>query len=96
MQIMPRTFRFLTEELNLKGGNTPENNIVAGSYYLGEIHKYWKSTKHLERNNWRISLASYNAGINRVKRLKRIPNIAETISYVAYIIKKYEGNEKTI
>ncbi len=92
MQIMPRTFAELEQALDLSGW-TPENNIRAGSYFLGKLHKEWLGKT---KDPWALALAAYNSGPGRVRRLRRIPNISETLRYVAYINRKDLSNEKTI
>ncbi|TCL76315.1 transglycosylase-like protein with SLT domain [Hydrogenispora ethanolica] len=57
-----------------------QQNIRAGTQYLSFLaHRF---------NHSELVLAAYNAGPTRVARLKRIPNIAETLFYIQKI-KRY-------
>ncbi|ODT85784.1 lytic transglycosylase domain-containing protein [Phenylobacterium sp. SCN 70-31] len=56
-------------------------NLSGGADYLAR--------QLLRFGDVRLALAAYNAGPERVARLGRIPNIAETQSYVAAVIECY-------
>ncbi len=67
MQIMPDTAKYLgTEDVY-----SPKNSIKAGVKYLGILRDKFENNLLLEDRIW-FSLASYNAGYNRVKRARRI------------------------
>lgn len=62
MQLMPQTFDELSNELKLKGGNTPVNNIIVGGYYLKISHDYWSMKYKSEKEAWMWTLAEYRVG----------------------------------
>lgn len=80
MQLMPST----AADLGVSNSFNPEENIDGGIRYL----KYL-----LERfnGNLMLALAAYNAGPNLVDRIKSVPAIPETVSYVRRIIRDYSG-----
>lgn len=80
MQLMPST----AADLGVLNSFNPEENIDGGIRYL----KYL-----LERfnGNLMLALAAYNAGPNLVDRIKSVPAIPETVSYVRRIIRDYSG-----
>ncbi|MBF0327573.1 MAG: lytic transglycosylase domain-containing protein [Nitrospirae bacterium] len=81
MQLMPST----AADLGVLNSFNPEENIDGGIRYL----KYL-----LERfnGNLMLALAAYNAGPNLVDRIKSVPAIPETVSYVRRIIRDYSGS----
>lgn len=99
MQIIPEKAKVLAEELQIEYGGysdlyKPEINIKLGSYLLSKILKEFK-------NNLIITVASYNAGEDAVKRwekkwatddymefIEKIP-YNETKQYVKLILRNY-------
>lgn len=76
-QLMPATAR----ELGVVDRLDPVDNLQGGADYLA---------RQLVRfGDLRLALAAYNSGPSRVARLGRIPEIAETQSYVASVIECY-------
>jgi soluble lytic murein transglycosylase-like protein len=71
MQLMPRT----AEQMGVTDSFDPAQNIMGGSRYLRLM---------LNRFNGNITLAvaAYNCGPERVARVMRVPDIAETRVYV--------------
>jgi len=74
MQLMPGT----ASDLGVTNPFDPEQNIFGGAKYLSDCVKTFKDL--------RLALAAYNAGPNRVAKLKRVPMIEETQKYVKDII----------
>jgi len=67
MQIMPET----AELLNTENLDNPATSISAGVKYLNMLRARFEDSLMLENRTW-FSLASYNAGYNRVKRAREI------------------------
>ena len=80
MQLMPATAR----ELHVINPFNPYENIDGGTRYLRDMLK-------LFNGNVELSLAAYNAGPTRVKRLQRIPSNTETVRYVKKVLAHYKG-----
>lgn len=76
-QLMPGT----ASELGVANRFDPVENLRGGADYLArQIRRF---------GDLRLALAAYNAGPARVARLGRIPDIAETQSYVATVVDCY-------
>jgi soluble lytic murein transglycosylase-like protein len=80
MQLMPSTAKYL------KVGDPfdPWQNIYGGTRYLRELLDTFDG-------NVRLSLAAYNAGPTRVRRLGAVPRIPETVSYVGKVLRLYQN-----
>lgn len=78
MQLMPQTAR----ELGVADPFEPKSNIHGGVLYLSRL---------LDTLNGDIelSLAAYNAGLERVIAGKKIPEIPETRNYVSQVMRHY-------
>ncbi|WP_292022440.1 lytic transglycosylase domain-containing protein, partial [Brevundimonas sp. UBA875] len=76
-QLMPAT----AAELGVRDRSDPYDNLRGGAAYLAR--------QILRFGDLRLALAAYNAGPDRVARLGRIPNIAETRSYVVSVVDCY-------
>jgi len=76
-QLMPDTAR----ELGVADRFDPVENLRGGADYLAR--------QILRFGDLRLALAAYNAGPARVARLGRVPDIAETRSYVATVVDCY-------
>lgn len=76
-QLMPGT----ALELGVTNRFDPNENLRGGADYLAR--------QILRFGDLRLALAAYNAGPGRVARLGRVPDIAETRTYVATVIDCY-------
>jgi hypothetical protein len=85
MQLMPAT----ASRLGVRNLHDAEENIKGGTKYL-------RSLMDTFDNNLTLSLAAYNAGENLVQRIGRIPDIAETHTYVRMVQKRYGKKEMTL
>ena len=70
MQIMPMTQIELTEKLGVDEAVSPRNNIKAGVYHLAWLYRYFKDSRRDDRI--KLTLAAYNAGLERVIDARRI------------------------
>lgn len=75
-QLMPAT----ALELGVKDRFDPVENLMGGDYLARQILRF---------GDIRLALAAYNSGPGRVARLGRIPDIAETRTYVATVVDCY-------
>jgi membrane-bound lytic murein transglycosylase F len=64
MQLMPVTNAEILEDLDLEGNQLPEENIIAGTYYVSKLLGLFKDCSPEDR--LRLMLASYNAGPSRI------------------------------
>jgi soluble lytic murein transglycosylase-like protein len=80
MQLMPATAR----SLNVKNPFDPAQNVDAGVRHLKTLLNNFKG-------NVPLSLAAYNAGEKAVLKHNRVPEFAETKSYVRQITNIYTG-----
>jgi membrane-bound lytic murein transglycosylase F len=64
MQIMPATQAELADKLGVEETESPSNNINAGIYHLQQLYRAISGLD--EENHIRLTLAAYNAGLNRV------------------------------
>lgn len=103
MQLMPETFRWLTDEMlfeHLDDGMLydPETNIRYGTYYLSYLYDRY--------GDWNTAIAAYNGGPGNVDEwlendryadgeggLKRIP-FGETRQFVARVTDAWEMYER--
>ena len=81
MQLMPATAR----ELRVANPLDPLENVTGGTRYLRTLLDSYDG-------NVALSLAAYNAGPSRVK--DAIPNIPETRTYVARVLRHYASYRK--
>ena len=96
MQLMTGTYNLLSDSLNLNGGETPENNISAGAFYLYSIHNFWSGIYSSDSLCWRFTLAEYCFGIKllQVKNSRgivvgyKIPNYCN--GYINRVMKNYK------
>ncbi len=72
-QLMPET----AEDLKVNRSD-PYDNLDGGARYLRQQYDRFR--------NWRLALASYNAGPEKVQRYKGIPPYRETLNYVRSIM----------
>jgi len=78
MQLMPQTAR----ELGVVDPFEPASNIHGGVMYLSRLLDALKG-------NLPLSLAAYNAGLEKVIEKKEIPAIRETRNYVKQVLNYY-------
>jgi soluble lytic murein transglycosylase-like protein len=79
MQLLPST----ATRLGVKNIFDPQENIDAGTHYLGDLLQLYK-------NDLALALAAYNAGPEQVLRHgQRVPPFAETTSYIKRVSKTY-------
>jgi len=65
MQIMPLTAAEVTQKLGVRNAKTPYNNIKTGIFHLKSLYRYFENSRGDERI--KLTLAAYNAGLNRVR-----------------------------
>lgn len=82
MQLMPDIIKKYGRKLDSK--NKHINNIKIGALYLKELYNYWDRYDIDEKEKWKLTLASYNIGIDRVSRHKLLPDT--TNRYIKYIL----------
>lgn len=111
MQMLSSTFNWINNRYDLKLSDVtnPYDNIIAGSFYLHkrktDIEKIFPNAS--EEYKWKLTIASYNAGIGDVIKARGIPKIryhkssrfaygdpnTETSYYVNFIMKNFILNE---
>lgn len=79
MQLMPAT----ALDMNVTDSFDPRQNIFGGTRYLKWLSKIFSGDLEL-------ILASYNAGPEKVKLIRTIPDISETRSYVRAVLNYYD------
>jgi hypothetical protein len=77
MQLMPAT----AEELEVDDPFDPQQNVEAGAKLLKSLLERYK-------NDPALALGAYNAGSGRVDQAEGVPQIPETMDYVAAILDK--------
>ena len=80
MQLMPDT----AADMNVTNSYDPRENIFGGTRYLYKLSKIFKG-------DMRLILASYNAGLSRVKSIHAVPDIRETKNYVKKVLYHYHS-----
>jgi soluble lytic murein transglycosylase-like protein len=83
MQLMPQTAKML----QVKNPFNIKENIEGGSKYL-------KNMLTLFDNDLPKALAAYNAGPNRVLQEGKIPDIAETKTYIQRVLKYFKAYQQ--
>jgi soluble lytic murein transglycosylase-like protein len=84
MQLMPAT----AEEYDVEDAFDPQQNVEAGTRLL-------KSLLDRYQNDPSLALGAYNAGSGRVDRVGGVPQIPETVDYVAAILDKLGFKKST-
>lgn len=79
MQLMPDTAR----DMNVNDIYDPRDNIFGGT-------RYFKKLFQIFDGDLKLALASYNAGLERVRYSRTIPDIKETRQYVQRVLKNYQ------
>jgi hypothetical protein len=85
MQLMPSTASIM----GVSNPFNPEDNIDGGIKYLKYLLQKFNG-------NLTLALAAYNAGPKLVDRIKNIPPIPETITYVRRVINYYSRGKGTV
>jgi soluble lytic murein transglycosylase-like protein len=78
MQIMPANFSLLS----LDDPFDPAQSIMAGTRYLRDLWDLYQ--------NWRLTLAAYNAGPMAIDQYGGIPPYPETEEYVERVLRHYK------
>lgn len=85
MQLLPST----ASRLGVRNIFDPQENIDAGTHYLGDLLQMYK-------NDLALALAAYNAGPEQVLRHgQRVPPFAETIAYIKRVRQTYNQRKST-
>lgn len=79
MQIMPSTFRWISERVDVTCIHDPFDNIEAGAFYLS----FQRSRMGDDDLSWVLAVASYNAGYSRHR--EALIHFRETIDYIAFV-----------
>ncbi len=79
MQLMPRT----AKEMGAENLSDIDENILAGTKYLSNLMKQFKSEK--------MAVAAYNAGPSNVNKYNGLPPFKETRSYVKKVLAYENG-----
>lgn len=83
MQLMPET----AQRFGVSNAFNPAQNIEAGTRYLRYLLDLFGGDK-------RLALAAYNAGENKVLKIKGVPPYRETRNYVAKVLRRF-GSTRT-
>ncbi len=102
MQIMPATQLELAGKLGVNETETPSNNIKAGAYHLQQLYRAIDAAD--EENHIRLTLAAYNAGLNRILDAQDIatylgddPHKWESVKTALPLLsKRYQGLHRNI
>jgi len=78
MQLMPEA----AQDMEVSAVFDPQDNIQGGTRYLRKMLDMFDEDLEL-------SLAAYNAGPERVKKLGRVPEIRETKDYIKRVLEKF-------
>ncbi len=85
MQLMPDTAR----DMHVTDLYDPRENIFGGTRYLHRLSK-------LFNGDLKLALASYNAGPDRVRLTRTIPDIRETKDYVRSVLAHYSSYRRQL
>ena len=102
MQIMPATQMELAGKLGVNETETPSNNIKAGAFHLQQLYRAIDAAD--EDNHIRLTLAAYNAGLNRILDAQDVaaylgddPNKWESVKTALPLLsKRYQGLHRNI
>nr|MBF0220810.1 lytic transglycosylase domain-containing protein [Desulfobulbaceae bacterium] len=85
MQLMPAT----AHDMNVTDSFDPRENIFGGTRYL-------KWLSQMFSGDLELILASYNAGPEKVKRIRTVPDITETRLYVRAVLNYYNSYKMSL
>lgn len=93
MQLMPDTRVLFRNKLRTDTLNLDKNqeDIYIGLHIVKGQYEYWRERGNSENYSWKLSLATYNAGIVAVKKYNGIPPIKETTDFIAFILKTHSN-----
>ena len=93
MQLMPETRSLYYENLRVDTLKLDKNqeDIYIGLNFLKNQHEYWMKRGNSDKYSWKLTLASYNAGIVAVKKYQGIPPYRETVEFIAFILKAHSN-----
>jgi hypothetical protein len=94
-QLMPETEDAYSLMLNIDTFNFTYNqkNIYIGLTMVKDLYDYWRGKGCTDKYSWKLTLASYNAGIKKVFKFRGIPPIQETINYIDYILRRHSNSK---
>ena len=107
MQMLGSTFNWINDryDLNLSDIANPYDNIIAGTFYLNKrlenIQEMFPNAT--DEHKWKLTIASYNAGLEDVRKARGIPTMryhnssrfeygdpnTETMAYVNFITRNF-------
>ena len=102
MQLMPSTQLELAGKIGVTETDTPSNNIKAGIYHLQQLYRSIYAAD--EENHIRLTLAAYNAGLNRILDAQDVasymgddPNTWESVKTALPLLsKRYQSLQHNI
>ena len=102
MQIMPATQREIAGKLGVEETESPSNNIKAGIFHLQQLYRSIDASD--EENHIRLTLAAYNAGLNRIQDGQEVAaylgddpqNWQSVKSALPLLTKRYQSIHKNI
>jgi len=92
-QLMPKTRKIYYDMLCVDTLNLDKNqeDIYIGLYYLKDLREMWKERGNSEKVLWKLALAGYNAGPQKVILYKGIPPYKQTIDFVNFINSRHSN-----
>ncbi len=79
MQLMPGT----AHDMNVTNIYDAKQNIFGGTRYFKKLFNFFDG-------DLKLALASYNAGLEKVRHSRSVPNIKETRTYIKRVLKNYQ------
>lgn len=114
MQMLGSTFNWINSryDLNLSDVGNPYDNIIAGTFYLNKRRENIDAMfpNASEEHKWRLTIASYNAGLEDVRKARGVPTIryhdssrfsfgdpnTETMAYVNFITRNFMSDDQLL
>ena len=114
MQMLTSTFNWINDryDLNLTDVGNAYDNIIAGTFYLNKrkenIEQMFPNAS--DEYMWKLTIASYNAGLEDVRKARGIPTMryhtssrfefgdpnTETMAYVNFITKNFMSDDQLL